>query len=85
MTHVMQYQHGVSVFWRGLALHAAKYLTLLRYDPYNVEPYDPARPFRSYNIEQQGDIASELYYDTTRPNKKRVNNIETLRGFVWVM
>lgn len=60
MTHVMQNQHGVNVLGQGLLLQAAKFLSLTMYDPYSFT-YDPSRSFRSYNIEQQGDIAVGIY------------------------
>ena len=61
MTHVLQYQHGVNVLGRGFLLHTGRFLSLGAYDPYRLE-YDPARSFRSYNIEQQGEIARGIFY-----------------------
>ncbi|UVT16491.1 MAG: RHS repeat-associated core domain-containing protein [Nitrospira sp.] len=63
MTHAMQHQHGINVLLQGFILQAAKYLSLTMYDPYSFT-YDPAKPFSAYNIEQQGDIAVEIYYKT---------------------
>lgn len=60
MTHVLQYQSGINVLMRGFFLQAAKFLTGTLYNPYSFT-YDPARPFSSYNIEQQGDIAVGIY------------------------
>jgi hypothetical protein len=61
MTHVMQYQNGVAVLGEGFGLQTAKIMSLGIYDPYKFT-YDPSRSFRSYNIEQQGDIARGIYY-----------------------
>jgi hypothetical protein len=61
MTHVMQFQHGVSVFRQGFLLQAAKFLSFKSYDPYRFS-YDPGRRFNSYNIEQQGDMAVDIYH-----------------------
>ena len=61
MAHVMQYQHGVNVLGRGFLLQAGKFLSFGLYDPYNFT-YDPNRSFSSYNIEQQGDYAREIYF-----------------------
>lgn len=63
MTHVMQKQYGINVLLQGFILQAAKYLSLTIYDPYNFT-YDPARSFRSYNIEQQGRLAEDIYRGT---------------------
>jgi RHS repeat-associated protein len=60
MTHVMQYQHGVDVLGKGLLLQTAYYGSLGAYNPYHYN-YNPNRAFSSYNIEQQGDIASRIY------------------------
>lgn len=60
MTHVMQYQQGISVFGQGLLLQGARFGSLLFYDPYNFI-YDPNRAFSSYNIEQQGKMVEEMY------------------------
>ena len=51
MTHVLQYQSGVDVFWRGLLLQVGKYASFKMYNPYHYN-YDPNRKFSSYNIEQ---------------------------------
>ena len=60
MTHVLQYQHGVNVLGRGAVLQTMKYLSGETYDPY---AYDPSnmKAWGSYNIEQQGDIAVQIY------------------------
>jgi hypothetical protein len=60
MTHVLQHQRGVKVLLEGIALHTAKYATFGKYDPYRFL-YDRERPFSSYNIEQQGELARDIY------------------------
>lgn len=67
MTHVMQVQHGANVLGRGLLLQAGKFLSGGLYDPYRFN-YDPGKPFSSYNIEQQGDYARDIYFQRL-PNK----------------
>ena len=59
LMHVRQYQIGVNVLAEGLLLHAASVITLLRYKPYAYG--DGYGPINSYNIEQQGDIARDIY------------------------
>lgn len=61
MTHVMQSQHGVNVLLNGFFLQAAHFLSFGLYNPYSFT-YDSSRSFKSYNIEQQGDIARGIYF-----------------------
>ena len=61
MTHVMQYQKGMNVLLKGFFLQAAKFLSLRFYNPYKFD-YDSNRAFSSYNMEQQGDYAREIYF-----------------------
>ncbi len=60
MTHVLQHQRGVPVLMKGLLLHSWRLLTLGLYNPYRYR-YRPGRPFSSYNIEQQADIAVGIF------------------------
>lgn len=60
MTHVMQYQQGVAVFWRGAYLQSLYYLTAKRYNPYHYV-FDKDKNFWQYNIEQQGVICEDIY------------------------
>ena len=69
MTHVLQVQHGVNVLGWGLLLEAGKFLSGGLYDPYKFT-YDPGRSFSSYNIEQQGEYAKQIYFG------KLPNNID---------
>jgi RHS repeat-associated protein len=69
MTHVMQQQNGVNVLLRGFFLQAGNILSLGLYDPYSYT-YDASKSFKSHNIEQQGDIARDIYFG------RHPNNIE---------
>lgn len=60
MTHVLQYQHGINVLWRGAILQAMYYLSFKKYNPYHYT-FDKDRDFWDYNIEQQGRIAEHIY------------------------
>jgi hypothetical protein len=66
MAHVLQHQHGVPVLRKGLLLHAARVLSLGRYDPYQYE-YLEGKPFSRYNIEQQAQIAVGIF-DGSHPD-----------------
>lgn len=61
MTHVMQYQSGMSLVRQGCLLHARRILTLGSYNPYEYV-FDLQKPFGSYNIEQQAEIAVGIYF-----------------------
>ena len=61
MTHVMQYQQGVNVLLKGLLLQTARIMSFGLYNPYKFV-YDPNRSFDSYNLEQQGEYAREIYF-----------------------
>lgn len=56
MTHAMQFQHGVNVFGSALKLHVNNFFG--GPDPYK---YQPGRSFRSYNVEQQGNVARDIF------------------------
>ncbi len=60
MAHVYQHQQGISVLLRGAILQSAFYLSMGKYNPYSYQLKD-LKPFRDYNIEQQGDIAKDIF------------------------
>jgi len=60
MTHILQYQQGLSVLWRGGLLQMAYYLTAKSYNPYHYI-LQKGKAFSAYNIEQQGDIARDIF------------------------
>jgi RHS repeat-associated protein len=57
LTHVMQAQNGIDVQGQGLMLQTGQ---LFGNNPYEYQ-YEHGKPFTSYNIEQQGDIARDIY------------------------
>lgn len=61
MTHVLQFQQGQQVFLKGALLQSAYYLSLKRYNPYHYQ-LKPGKAFTAYNIEQQGDIARDIFF-----------------------
>ena len=60
MTHVLQYQQGINVLWRGAILQSLYYLSFKKYNPYHYR-FDERKSFWEYNIEQQGRIAEHIY------------------------
>ena len=60
MAHVYQHQQKINVLLKGAFLQTAYYLSCFRYDPYAYQ-LTPNKPFAQYNIEQQGDIAKDIF------------------------
>lgn len=60
MTHIFQYQQGISVLVKGAILQSAYFLSFKKYNPYLYE-LKSNKSFWKYNIEQQGDIARDIY------------------------
>lgn len=60
MTHVLQYQQGVNVLWRGALLQSLYYLSFKLYNPYEYV-FDKHKDFWDYNLEQQGRIAEHIF------------------------
>lgn len=60
MTHVYQYQQGVHVLWHGALLQCAYFLSFRKYNPYAYQ-FKTQKNFWHYNIEQQGDIARDIF------------------------
>lgn len=67
MTHILQYQHQINVLLKGTILQTAYYLSCKYYNPYNYHLIQN-KPFKKYNIEQQGDIARDVFL-------KKIKNI----------
>ena len=61
MTHILQYQQGQNVLLKGAILQSAYFLSGQRYDPYQYQ-FDIQKRFADYNIEQQGDIARDIFF-----------------------
>lgn len=60
MAHIYQHQQHINVLWRGALLQIAYFLSFKRYNPYAYQ-FKTGKPFFSYNIEQQGDIAKDIF------------------------
>jgi len=60
MAHVYQYQRHENVLLKGAILQTALYLSLGKYNPYRYTLIQ-GKAYFDYNIEQQGDIAKDIY------------------------
>lgn len=60
MAHIYQHQQNISVLIKGALLQSAYFLTLQRYNPYHYT-LKSGKKFFDYNIEQQGDIAKDIF------------------------
>ena len=60
MAHILQYQRRENVILKGFFLQSAYYLSFKQYDPYQYCLLADKR-FEQYNIEQQGDIARDIF------------------------
>ena len=67
MAHILQHQHHINVLLRGAVLQTAYFLSFKRYNPYHYRLIE-AKPFFAYNIEQQGEIAKDIFL-------KKIDNI----------
>ena len=67
MAHILQHQHKINVLLRGAVLQTAYFLSFKRYNPYHYRLI-AAKPFFAYNIEQQGEIAKDIFL-------KKIDNI----------
>ncbi|ENU20733.1 hypothetical protein F994_00966 [Acinetobacter bohemicus ANC 3994] len=62
LAHILQYQKHKNVVLRGFLLQSAYYLSLKSYNPYKYH-FIESKPFEKYNIEQQGEIARDIFFD----------------------
>lgn len=60
MAHIYQHQRHVNVLLKGAFLQSAYYLSRGKYNPYHYTLIEGKNYF-DYNIEQQGDIAKDIY------------------------
>lgn len=60
MAHIYQYQQNINVFRHGLILQLGYYLSFKYYNPYHYQ-LKSNQNFFCYNIEQQGNIARDIY------------------------
>ncbi len=67
LTHILQHQRHTNVFIKGLVLQSAYYLTFKQYNTYKYNLVE-GKEFEQYNIEQQGDIAKDIFL-------KKIDNI----------
>lgn len=61
LAHVLQFQQQTPVIFKGAILQLGYYLSCKIYDPYHYQ-FEPDKAFSSYNIEQQGDIARDIFF-----------------------
>lgn len=60
MAHIYQHQRHENVLLKGAILQTALYLSAGKYNPYRYTLVKGKKYF-DYNIEQQGDIAKDIY------------------------
>lgn len=60
MTHILQYQNNINVLIKGALLQSLGFLSFGLYNPYTYI-FIKDKPFIDYNIEQQGDIAKDIF------------------------
>lgn len=60
LTHILQHQRCMNVVFRGFVLQSAYYLSFKSYNPYRYTLKE-GKLFEQYNIEQQGDIARDIF------------------------
>lgn len=60
LAHILQFQQGINVILKGAILQTGYYLSLKKYNPYHYELIKD-KPYDTYNIEQQGDIAKDIF------------------------
>jgi len=61
LAHILQFQQHTNVIVKGAILQLGYYLSFKHYDPYQYH-FKPDKAFSSYNIEQQGDIARDIFF-----------------------
>ncbi len=67
LAHIYQYQQNINVLFKGAFLQLAYYLSCKKFNPYHYVLTDN-KTFFQYNIEQQGDIAKDIFL-------KKIKNI----------
>ncbi|TCM69835.1 hypothetical protein EC844_102102 [Acinetobacter calcoaceticus] len=67
MAHIYQYQQHINVLFKGAMLQTAYYMSAKKYNPYQYQ-FVQGKAFFKYNIEQQGDIAKDIFL-------KKIQNI----------
>ncbi|MBD3843081.1 MAG: hypothetical protein IE909_14615, partial [Campylobacterales bacterium] len=60
MAHILQFQQQTNVILKGAILQLGYYLSFKKYNPYHYY-FIQGKAFSDYNIEQQGDIARDIF------------------------
>ena len=60
MAHILQHQQHTNVIFKGAILQLGYYLSFKKYNPYHYQ-FISGKAFNNYNIEQQGDIARDIF------------------------
>lgn len=71
MTHVWQHQHGVNVLLVGAYQQTKQFLMSDQY-AYRLEP---GKALKDYNIEQQGDIVRDYFFEKNESGEVSANNL----------
>lgn len=61
LAHILQYQQHISVIFQGAILQLGYYLSFKKYNPYHYN-FVSGKAFTDYNIEQQGEIARDIFF-----------------------
>lgn len=61
MTHIYQHQSKINVLLQGTLLQSGYFLSFKKYNPYQYD-FIESKPFHAYNIEQQGEIARDIFF-----------------------
>ena len=61
LAHILQYQQQTNVILKGAILQLGYYLSFKKYNPYCYQ-FIQGKAFEDYNIEQQGDIARDIFF-----------------------
>ncbi|ERP99883.1 hypothetical protein Q674_16395 [Acinetobacter sp. COS3] len=60
MAHILQFQQQTNVILKGAILQLGYYLSFKKYNPYHYH-FIQGKAFSDYNIEQQGDVARDIF------------------------
>ncbi|MFG0588138.1 hypothetical protein ACF8D3_08895 [Acinetobacter sp. YQ_14] len=60
MAHILQFQQQTNVILKGVILQLGYYLSFKKYNPYHYH-FIQGKAFTDYNIEQQGDVARDIF------------------------
>ena len=60
MAHILQFQQQTNVILKGAILQLGYYLSFKKYNPYHYH-FIQGKAFSDYNVEQQGDVARDIF------------------------